>query len=335
MNYRLNKNRAYEFNLTVDLDKADLDSCISEAGKYLTNDLKLDGFRRGKVPLDIAKDKLDKNRLMETAFNLAFRQSFSEVLSKEKLEVIETGNFQVKENFPQKLVYSLTLTVFPELEVKNYKKVKIDRKEIFVSRAEVDKVIESIKKSRAADGTVPEINDDFAKSLGRFQNVGELEVSIYEGLKQEKETREKTRVRAALLDKIAENTKVDLPLVLVNRQLDQMMFDLETDLRQQGMELGLFLAKIKKTGGQLRGEWKSKAELLVRKALILKEIARLEEIKVEPEEIKAKVDGFLANLSGVEEAEKKIDLAKLGEQIEQVILNEKVLAFLEKEAEYI
>lgn len=320
MNYNLRKNKAYELVLTINLDKSDLDHYLNEARKHLANDLKLDGFRQGKAPL------------LETAFNLAFRQSFADVLSKEKLEVIETGGFQVKENSLQKLVYSVSLVVFPDFKVKDYKKIKVGKRETSVSEGEVDAVIESLRRSRAANGAAPELNDDFAKTLGRFKNVAELKTSVSEGLKEEKEARERTRIQAAVLDKIAEGVKVDSPPVLVERQLDQMMLDLDTDLRQQGMELSLFLAKVKKTESRLREEWKAKAGLLVKKALVLREIAKLEKINVGEEEVKGKVQDFLGNFPDIAEAEKKIDLAKLADQIRQILLNEKVLMFLEKEA---
>lgn len=332
MNYNLKKSKAYELVLTINLDKSDLDHYLNEAQKYLANDLKLDGFRQGKVPLNVAKEKLDKNQVLETAFNLAFRQSFSEVLSKENLEVIETGDFQVKENSLQKLVYSVSLIVFPEFKIKDYKKIKVGKKETSVSEGEVDAVIESLRKSRVANGAAPELNDDFAKTLGRFDSIVELKANVSEGLKEEKEMRERTRVQAIILDKIAEDAKIDPPPVLVIRQLDQMMLDLDSDLHRQGMELSLFLAKIKKTEPRLREEWKAKAELLVKKALVLREIAKLEKIDVGEEEVKGKVQDFLGNFPDIAEAEKKIDLAKLADQIRQILLNQKVLMFLEKEA---
>mgnify|MGYP001569389580 FL=1 len=332
MKYNLKRNKPYELVLTIDLDKTDLDLYLEEARKRLANELKLDGFRQGKVPAEIAKDKLDQNQVLETAFNLAFRQSFADVLSKEKLEVIETGDFKVKDNSSEKLVYSVSLIVFPECKLKDYKNIKVAKKETGVSEGEVEAVLESIRKSRAASGAVPELNDEFAKSLGRFDNVAELKANVSEGLKEEKNMKESQRVQAAVLDKIAEGTRIDPPPVLVIRQLDQMILDLDSDLHRQGMELNLFLAKIKKTEVELREEWKKKAELLVRKALILKEIARLEKIEVGEEEVKGRVNDFLGNFPNLAEAEKKIDLVKLADQIRQILLNQKVLVFLEREA---
>ncbi|MEK7162388.1 MAG: trigger factor, partial [Patescibacteria group bacterium] len=240
MKYNLKKNRSYELNLIVTLDKNDLNYYISEAEKHLANDLKMEGFRKGKVPLNIAKDKLDKKQVLETAFDFAFRQSFADILTKEKLELIDAGKFEVKENSPEKVVYSILLTVFPELKISDYRGVQIQKKGASVSKAE-----------------------------------------------------ESRRVQAFVLDKVAESTKVEIPPLLLNRQLDQMMLDLDSDLHRRGMELGLFLAKIKKTRDKLLEEWKPKAELLVKKSLILRKIARLENIKVEPEEVKIRINQFL------------------------------------------
>lgn len=334
MKHSLKKNKSYELKLSVTLDKNDLDYYINEARKHLANDLKVKGFRKGKAPLGIAGDKLDKKEVLETAFNFAFKQSFADILMKEKIDLINAGSLEVRENSAEKLVYSILLTVFPEFRIADYKSIPVKKRDVFVSEEEVAKTLESIRNSRKDGDVVPELNDDFAKSLGRFGNLGELKDSISNGLKKEKEIKESQRVQNFVLDKIAEGTKVEVPPVLTDRQLDGMFLDFDADLHRRGLELGLFLAKIKKTRAELRNEWRPKAEILVKKTLILKEIAKKENIKIEPEEVKEKVNQFLQNFTTVQEAPKNIDLPKLADQIQQILLNQKVLAFLEKEAEY-
>lgn len=284
------------------------------------------------VPPELAKDKLDKKEVLETAFDFAFKQSFSDVLIKEKFDLINAGKFEIKENSAQKLCYAVLLTVFPEFKVGNYKNIKVSKKITLVSPEEIDKTIEFIRTSKKVNGALPELNDDFAKSLGRFENLGQLRESIGNGLREEKEIKENQRVQSSILDKIAGSTKIEIPPILIDRQLDQMMLDLDADLHREGLELGLFLAKIKKTSDELRNEWRPKAENLVKKALILKEIAKKEDIKVEAGEIKEKISQFVQNFGTTEEAEKSIDLPKLSDQIQQILLNQKVLAFLEREA---
>lgn len=335
MNYVVKKLKSYELELSVILDKSDLDHYISEAQKHLANDLKIKGFRQGKAPVEIAKDKLGKKQVLETAFDIAFKQSFSDVLMKEKFELINAGKFEIKDNSAEKMSYSVLLTVFPEIKIGNYKNIQVEKKSISVSPEEIDKTIEFIRSSRKNNNTLPELNDEFAKSLGNFENLEQLKSSINDGLKQEKEVKESQRVQSLILDKVASDTKIEIPSILIDRQLDQMMLDLDADLHGQGMELGLFLAKIKKTSDELKREWKPKAEFLVKKALILKEIAKLENIKVESEEVKEKISQFVQSFGTVEQAEKNIDLPKLSDQIRQILLNQKVLTFLEKRAEYV
>lgn len=330
MGYHIKKLKSYELELAVELGKADMDGYIFEARKRLANDLKLDGFRQGKAPLEIAKDKLNQKEVLETAFDLAFKQSFGEVLAKEKPDLIDAGKFEVKENSPEKMSYKVMLTVFPEFKLGNYKNIKVEKKAVYVSEEEIDKTVEVIRNSRKTNGVLPELDDDFAKTLGRFQDIRDLKDSIAKGLKEEKQVKEDQRVQGLILDKIAEAAKVEIPPVLVDRQLEQMMFDLSADLHSQGIEFGLFLAKIKKTKEELTKEWKPKAEALVKKALILKEIAKKENIKIEDEEVKEKADGLLKGFSNIAEAEKNIDLPKLYNQVHQILLNEKVLAFLGK-----
>lgn len=332
MNYKLNKIRAYELELLITLDKSDLDYYIKEAQKYLANDLKIKGFRQGKVPPEIAKDKLDKKEVLETAFDIAFKQSFSDVLMKEKFELINAGKFEVKDNSAEKMVYAVLLTVFPELKFGNYKNISVDKKNISVSFEEIDKAIEFIRSSKKTNGVMPELNDDFAKSLGNFENLAQLKVSVSDGLRQEKEIKDNQRIQSEILDKIASETETEIPPILIDRQLDQMMLDLDADLHGQGMELGPFLAKIKKTSAELRDEWRPRAGSMVKKALILREIAKKENIQVKAEEIKEKISDFVKNFGTLEEAEKNIDLPKLSDQIQQILLNQKVLSFLEKEA---
>ena len=335
MIYNLKKIKSYELELSVTLDKSDLDYYIKEAQKYLANDLKIKGFRQGKVPAEIAKDKLDKKEVLETAFDIAFKQSFSDMLIKEKLDLINAGKFEIKENSAERVVYTVSLVVFPEFKLGSYKNIKIDKRSISISSKEIDKTIEFIRNSKKSNGIIPELNDDFAKGLGNFENLEQLRENISGGLKEEEEIKESQRVQSAILDEIANDTKVEIPPILIDRQLDQMMLDLDADLHGQGMELGLFLAKIKKTSDELRNEWKSKAGALVKKALILKEIAKKESIRVEPEEIKGKVEQFLGGFMNIGEAQKSIDLPKLSDQIRQILLNQKVFAFLEREAAYI
>jgi trigger factor len=191
---------------------------------------------------------------------------------------------------------------------------------------------------RAEEQTLPYLTDDFAKSLGQFSSVKELEANVKQGLTSEKEAKEKDRLRLAMLEKIAETTKVEASKVLIDRRLDAMIQDFDNNLHQQGMELGLYLAHLKKTQDDLKREWRVKAESQVRLSFIAGAIAKSEHLEVSDEEIAAEMQNVLQEYmmsgasgeGGGQEALENINPEKMRGKIHDLLLNEKVFEFLEK-----
>ena len=145
----------------------------------------------------------------------------------------------------------------------------------------------------------------------------------------EKESKEKERIRLAILDKIIENSKIEIPQRLLDRQLDQMIKGFDEDLHRQGLELGLYLAQIKKTQEELRKDWHGQALKQVKSTLILREVGSKEGINVGEEEVMLAMNDVLKNFRSVEEASKYLDLDNFKAKVRNKLLNEKILEFLE------
>ncbi len=194
-----------------------------------------------------------------------------------------------------------------------------------------------VAMKKVEDRIVPKLNDDFAKGLGSFSSLGELEASVKQGLTMEKEIKERDRTRLAILEKISSTTKTEVPPALVENRLDAMVRDLDGELHQKGMELGLYLAKIKKTQDELRRDWRVQAESQAKSGLIIRAIARAEKLKVSEEEanneLQIVLQQYVINSQGGTgpEALQNIDPEKLKSRIRDTLLNEKVFEFLEKQ----
>ena len=413
--------------LAVSLDKKDLLLFVEKAEKQLARDVKLEGFRPGKAPKDMVRKAIGEEKLREEALRLAVESSLAEAMASEKLEVLDRVGFEIKENFPEKLIYWATFLIFPELVLGKYEGLGVKRNAVVVSDGEVKKVLDEALKSRTVfnevkrpaqlgdrvevdfiikesgavieggksenhpvvlgDGkfvpgfeerlvgmekggtkhfslkipadyyqktiagkeldfevavkrvegkTVPKLDDEFAKSLGNFHSLKEVEASINQGLAIEKETKEKDRIRLAILEKIAAVTEVKVPPELIKNRLDAMLRDLDGELHQKGMELGLYLAHIKKTQDELRRDWRPKAELQAKMGLIARTIAKKEELSVGEEEVNRELQIVLQQyiMSGQggtgPEALQNIDPEGLKSKIRDALLNEKVFEFLEK-----
>lgn len=184
---------------------------------------------------------------------------------------------------------------------------------------------------------IPKIDDNFVQELGAFGSVDDLKKSIVQGLTIEKEEKEKQRVRGIILDKIVTASYVELPKILVERQLNVMIAELDQDLHQKGMELGPYLAHLGKTQDELKKEWRKRAEEQTRRSLVARALAKTENIKVNAEEVEAKAQAAIQQLmlrgkDGAEEPEiaENPNLEGIKEKINRALLNEKIFQFLEK-----
>ena len=176
---------------------------------------------------------------------------------------------------------------------------------------------------------LPELTDEFAKNLGNFSSLEALKINIREGIGQEKKEKENQRIRMIIIEKIADRATIEIPEILVERELDKMLDELKSSIAQMGMKWEDYLLHIKKNPEELRKEWHEEAQKRVRIALSLREIANREKIDPTEEEIKERADQYLAQFKTAKQAEQSIDPEELQEYARGILRNEKVFEFFE------
>jgi len=143
---------------------------------------------------------------------------------------------------------------------------------------------------------LPEINDDWAENLGNFESLASLKNSLKEGISKEKEMAESQRVRQEILEKLADNSKVEIPEVLIEREksliLDELKEKVATALKIPFEE---YLAKINKTEKELKDTFSDEAQKRSKYDLILREISLKEKIEVSEDEIKEEISKIMKN----------------------------------------
>lgn len=185
------------------------------------------------------------------------------------------------------------------------------------------------KLNLVQEAHAPELNDEFAKTLGKFESLAAVKQNIREGLLMEKEQKEKEIWRIKLLEEIAKKSEMELPDILVVSELDKMMDEFKFNIAQMGFEFNAYLNNIKKTEEELRKEWRPKAEDRVRAALVLDEISHKENIQVSDAEIEEEANRFLSQYPDLNGAKAQIDRERLKQYTEGRIRNEKVFNLLE------
>ncbi len=175
---------------------------------------------------------------------------------------------------------------------------------------------------------LPEIDDEFAKSLGDFSDLNDLKKKIKENVLLEKENKENERIRIKIIEAISEDTSVEIPDILIKRETENMLEEFKTQFSQSGGSFEDYLAKSGKTEDQIKEEWKKQAEKRIMASLVLQEIANKEDIKAEEEELEEQATAYLNRISD-ESARRNIDQEQLKTYMKDIIRNDKVFKMLE------
>jgi len=186
-----------------------------------------------------------------------------------------------------------------------------------------------VKMNLVQEKELPQLNDEFAKSMGNFENLEALKKSISEGIDMEHKKKNEEKWRADAIEKIAAESQIDLPEILIEQELEKMMAELEQNIAGMGLALDTYLENIKKSKSELAKGWQEAAEKRVRSALVLKEITASEEISVPAGEIEEEMNRVMAYYKSMPDMEKNVDMERLYDYTKGVLTNEKVFKFLE------
>ncbi len=204
---------------------------------------------------------------------------------------------------------------FPEnLEHKNFAGKEIDFK---------------TKMNLVQEAQIPQLSDEFAKSLGDFKNEAALKESVKEGLLAEKQLQEKDRLRTKMIQEIVKDSEMEIPQILIDSETQRAMEDLKMKISQTGLSYEGYLDKFKKTEQELKSEFEKSAKERMAAFLVLNEIAKKENINVSEQEVEEETNKALRHFENAQQAEQKIDIEQLKSYTKDVLKNEKVFQILE------
>lgn len=133
---------------------------------------------------------------------------------------------------------------------------------------------------------LPELNKDFFDDLQMdgIESEKDLRESIEDTIKARKTTDAENKFVDEMLDKIAENTEVEIPEEMVDEEVHRLIHRFEEQLRMQGASLDLYYEFTKATPADLHNQMEPEAHKNVEYRLILEELVKLEKVEVTLEE---------------------------------------------------
>ena len=148
-------------------------------------------------------------------------------------------------------------------------------------------VVFKIKLHEIKGKELPELDDEFVKDTTEFDTVDELKADLKKKLEEAEERKADAHVESKIMDNIIDNMKGEIPAVMFEHRIDEMVQDFEHRLSSQGMNIELYLQYTGMEMESFRKTFAEQAERQVKLRLALEKIVELENVAVSDEEIEA------------------------------------------------
>ena len=354
---------------TIVVDEKEFEGYHAKAFGIVQQAVEVDGFRKGNAPEALVVKKYGDMVILEEMANLALREAYVKAVDEHKINPISEPQISItKIAKGNPLELTITVPVMPEIALPEYKKVAkeavIDGEKVEVTDADIESVLEELRKGRAKehdhthhhdghdhthDGhdhashegdshgnteesalathtevVLPLLDDDFAKSFGdSFTSLVDLKAKVRGNLTLEKEQKLREKRRSAIMEKLVAETKADLPDVLIEGELNNMLTQMKGDITRFGGTWEEYLSHSKKTEADIKKDWIDDAHKRAMSQLLLHKIGQLEKLTATEEEVEVELVRLLATVQDADEERAKAYLY-------QVLTNDKVLKFLEE-----
>ncbi len=141
---------------------------------------------------------------------------------------------------------------------------------------------------------LPELDDDFAQDVSEFDTLDEFKADTKKKLEEKKANEAKGEKEDAIIEKIIEDSKMDIPDAMVDTQVRQMAEDFARRLQQQGLSVEQYFQFTGLTAEALLEQMKPQAVKRIQSRLVLEAIAKAEAIEVTEDDINKEIDNMAA-----------------------------------------
>ena len=136
--------------ITVTLDSKDLKPAREEALKKLAKEIKVEGFRKGKVPAEVAAKFIPENDLNAETIDLAVRTTVMDAFKEASKSPLAVPSINVTKYVPgESAEYTATADIIPEVKLSDYKKLGVKKPETKVAAKDIDEVLSNLASSFA------------------------------------------------------------------------------------------------------------------------------------------------------------------------------------------
>ncbi len=175
---------------------------------------------------------------------------------------------------------------------------------------------------------LPELDDEFAKDVSEFETLEEYKKDLEKKLKSQKETEAKMQKENKALEKLVENTEVNIPEAMIDSEVEKMVEQFSANLSYQGLTIEKYCEYMGSTLEDFKTNLRPNAKRDVTLKLALEYIAKVEDIKVEEQDIDKKVEDLVKEYGDTANTESFKNNPNIRHYVTEQILQEKTIAIV-------
>jgi trigger factor len=158
---------------------------------------------------------------------------------------------------------------------------------------------------------LPELNDELAAKVNpEFKTVADLRTKVTESLNKNAEDIAKKNYQQKVIDEAVKISEIEYPAIMEEEEIDTMIRQQMQRWQMDEKGLDEYLASIKKTAEELREEMRPAAIRSIKQSLVMTEIARKEDIKIDKADLDAEIESMTKELAS-DRKQQLIDLLKM------------------------
>lgn len=137
---------------------------------------------------------------------------------------------------------------------------------------------------------LPDLDDDFAQDISEFDTLAEYKESVKKQLTESKEAEAKRTQEDEAVQKIIDDSQMEIPDAMVRTQVGSMVEDFANRLAQQGLGFEQYLQFTGNSMEQLQEQMRPEAMKRIQASLVLEAVAAKENIQISDEDVEAEID---------------------------------------------
>ncbi len=144
LKYEIKKLPKSEIEIQVTVPEEDMEIHRKKACDEISREVKVKGFRPGHVPEHVLENYVQKEYITGKAQEIALQKTYADIVIKDKIQVISRPRVKIEKEEP--FTYIATVAVLPDVEIDDYKSIKIPKEDVKVTDKDIEAVIEDMKK---------------------------------------------------------------------------------------------------------------------------------------------------------------------------------------------